>query len=189
MKNLIIILSLICSFSFAQDNTLIVVNVSNDPSLYYKATTDGSPSIVKRKATLIEWKELTNKEFYIKLSVTYYKDNAGSYGSRIIDLIQADAGLSSDQKFNATEQFKDRIIEYQTNGKYVDSTTGLSVNQFQPDGITPTVGAVTDLTYWQAFKLNQVPGMGGSLSTQGAMDAGYKVKSAIIGQMATRKNF
>lgn len=192
MKSLFLIITLFVSLTaYSQDLTQIIVDISNDPTVYYKGTADGAATTVKRRATVLQYSAINalSKEFSISLKIVYYKDNAGAYGAKITDLIAADAGLSTDQKATAAEQLKDRVINYETTGKYVNSSTGLSVPQFQGDGVTPTVGAISDLAYWGNFKLNQVPNMGATTAVQGAVDSQYKIINAIVTQMSTRKNF
>jgi hypothetical protein len=110
-----------------------------------------------------------------------------------LDLLAADQQLqtptlSADQYSQLVTIYADKIVEHQTTGLCADATSGNIVPCFQADGVTPTVNAVTEAAYWQAFKLNQVSGIT-SLSTQGAMDAEYKIIQAIIAKMNTRKNW
>jgi hypothetical protein len=185
MKILFIILSIFSSLCvIAQDVSPIVVNLSDNAKLQWNG------SNVKMKATVLDYRPVINgtKEFYILVKVSFYENLTGSYGSKITDLINADGTLSNDQKISLLSIYSDRIVDHQTTGLCADATSGNIVPCLQNDGITPTVNAVSEETYWQTFKLNQVSGVT-SISTQGAMDAEYKIIQAIVTKMNSRKNW
>ena len=162
--------------SYAQDQAPIVVNVRDNAKLQFNGAN------VKMKATVLLFEPVTSstKDFVIRLSITMFENSAGSYGQPIADLINADATLSPEEKEDLLNRYADKIITYTTSGKYVD-VSGNAVTQSTP-------GAITELQYWQTFKLNQVAGMG-SISTQGAMDAQYLTIRAIVLKLNQRKNF
>ena len=168
----------------ALDSSPIVINLPDNPRLQW------SGASVKQKAVVLAWQPVINgsKEFYIKVKIQNWSNNAGAYGSLITSLIQADGTLSADQQQRLGIQYGDWIFEHQSTGVWCDLTTGAITTQFQQDGITPTVNAVSEAEYWQQFKLNQVSGVT-SISTQGAFDSEYKIIAAVIAQMTTRKNW
>lgn len=168
----------------ALDSSPIVINLPDNPRLQW-----GSAA-VKQRAVVLTWQPVINgsKEFYIKVKIQNWSNNAGAYGSLITSLIQADGTLSWDQQQRLIIQYGDWIFEHQSTGVFCDNTTGAIVPQFQQDGVTPTVNAVSEEEYWQQFKLNQVSGVT-AISTQGALDSEYKIISAVIAQMTTRKNW
>lgn len=190
MKKIITLFLLAISLTgLSQDSSPISVNLSDNPKLQWNG------SAVKQKAIVMDYRPLINgtKEFYIRVRVQLYENLSGAYGSKIQDLLTADQALqtptlSSDQYSQLSTIYADRIIEHQTTGLCADATSGNIVSCFQQDGVTPTPNAVSEEAYWQAFKLNQVSGVT-SISTQGALDAEYKIIIAIITKMNSRKNW
>lgn len=190
MKKLLLISLLFLAInSIAQDNSAIVVNLSDNPKLQWNG------AAVKQKAVVKSYQPLINgtKEFYICVTVQLYENVSGAYGSRILDLLAADQALqtptlTADQYSQLCKIYADRVVDHQTTNLCADATSGNIVPCFQADGVTPTVNAVTEAAYWQAFKLNQVSGIT-SISTQGAFDAEYKIIAAIVAKMNTRKNW
>jgi len=185
MKNIILFFLLLLAInSIAQDVSPIVVDLPDNPRLQWGGLA------VKQRAVVLAWQPVINgsKEFYIKVKIQNWSVNAGTYGSLITSLIQADGTLSSDQQSRLLIQYGDWFFEHQSTSVWCDNTTGAITTQFQQDGITPTVNAVPEAAYWQQFKLNQVSGMG-SITTQGAFDSEYKIIKAVIAQMTTRKNW
>lgn len=168
----------------AQDVSPIVVDLPDNPRLQWNGAS------VKQRAVVLHWQPVINgsKDFYIKVKIQNWSNNAGAYGSLITSLILADGTLSADQQQRLIIQYGDWIFEHQSSGVFCDNTTGAVVPQFQQDGITPTVNAVPEAAYWQQFKLNQVSGVT-SITTQGAFDSEYKIINAVVAQMTTRKNW
>jgi hypothetical protein len=183
MKKIIFLLLLSVS-AIAQDISPIVVNISDSPLLQYNG------AFAKRKATVVNYLPLTqgSKEFSITVNIVYYVNNAGAYGATIQSDIAANATLSSDQQTQLSEVYKPFNFTYSTSGKCADQTTGALVNCFQADGTTPTVNAISDLAYWQAFKLNQISGVT-SLTTNGAADVQYRIIQAIVAKLDSRKKW
>lgn len=186
MNRLILFLLLASTIVRAQDVSPIVVDLPNSPKLQWNG------SAVKQRGTVLHWQPVINgtKDFYIKIRIQYWSNNAGAYGSPITSLILADTSITnySDVLAQTLDQYKDRYVEHQSSGVYCDNITGRTVSQFQQDGITPTVNAVTEAAYWQQFKLNQVSGVT-SIATQGAFDSEYKIIKAIVVKMSSRKNW
>lgn len=176
MKKLIFFLLLIPAFAFSQtaDTTPIEVNLSDNARLQWGG------SAVKQKCIVLDYRPIinANKDFYIRVRIQYYANNAGTYGGKITDLINADATLSTDQRAQLLQIYNDRIFEWQSTDVCVD------VN----GDVTACPGAMTENAYWQQFKLSQVSGIG-SLSTQGAFDAEYKIIRALVTKMNSRKNW
>lgn len=184
MKKILFALLIISSYANAQDTTPIQVDLPDNPRLQWGGVA------VKQRAVVMDWRPVVNssKEFYIKIKIQNWSVSGGTYGSLITSLVQADNTLSSDQQTRLLIQYGDWYFEHQSTGIWCDNTTGAITTQFQQDGVTPTVNAVTEAAYWQQFKLNQVSGMT-SLTTQGAFDSEYKIIKAVIAQMTTRKNW
>lgn len=185
MKKLILISFLLLAItSIAQDITPISVDLPDNPRLQWNGFA------VKQRAVVISWQPVINgaKEFYIKIKIQNWSSSVGTYGSLITSLIQADGTVSPDQQTRLLIQYGDWFFEHQSTGVFCDNTSGLIVPQFQQDGITPTVNAVSEAAYWQQFKLNQVTGMT-SITTQGAFDSEYKIQKAVVVQMTVRKNW
>lgn len=161
----------------AQDQTAIVINVRDHAKLEYNGAK------VKMKATVVNYAPVneTTKDFVIVLSIQLYENVAGSYGALVTALIAADQNLSDEEKAESLQRYADRTITYTTRGKFVDNN-GNSVTQSTP-------GAITEIAYWQAFKLNNVALGMTSASTQGALDAEYKIIAAIVAKLNSRKNF
>lgn len=163
----------------AQDQTAIVVNVRDNAKLQWGG------SAVKMKATVIGYSPVVNttKDFTITVSIQLYENNAGSYGSSILSLITSDQTLSPEEKEELLNRYADKTITYTTAGRYVDNlTNGNLVSSSTP-------GAIPELAYWQNFKLNNANLGMTSQSTQGALDAEYKIVTAIINKLNSRKNF
>lgn len=177
MKNLLLAFALILSVqAFAQDSLAIVVNLSDNAKLQYGG------SNVKMKATVLDYRPLINatKDFYIKVRVTYYINNAGAYGATVLSTIFADGTLSDDQKQSLSAIYSDQIIDWQTTDKYVNAS-----GDIVPKG---TSGSQREIFYWQAFKLNQVSGMG-TLAGQSAIGAEYLIINAIVTKLNSRKKW
>src|SRR6478736_450363 len=160
----------------AQDSSQIIINLADSLVVSY------ANALVKQKALILEYQPIINsaKDFRIKLRVSYYVNNAGAYGGRVLDVIQTNQTWSDDQKRLASASYQDWIFEYQSTGKYVD-VNGDVVPQ-------DTIGAIPEMEYWQSFKLNQVTGIAGTTALQGAIDAEYKIIAAIIAKLNTRKS-
>jgi hypothetical protein len=176
MKYITLLFLFISSIAFAQDQTPIVINIRDSPKLQFNG------AFVKQKATVLDYRPVINstKDFYISVQIKYYENNAGAYGAEIIATIRNDGTLTAEEKAQLYHIYGDKIIDYQTTNKWVD-VSGNVVAQGTP-------GAITELAYWQGFKLNQVAGMG-TLSTQGAVDAQYLIITAIINKLNARKNW
>ena len=95
-------------------------------------------------------------------------------------MITSDNNLSSEEKADLLVRYGDREIQYNTVGKFVDS------NGNPVDATAP--GAIPELQYWQSFKLNNAALGMTSASTQGALDAVYKIIIAIVNKLDNRKN-
>jgi hypothetical protein len=176
MKNTIIILLLALSLQLsAQDTTPITVNIRDNAKLQFGG------QAVKMKAVVLQFRTEQSKDFVLHLYIQMYANNAGAYGGKITDLITADGTLSAEEKSDLLERYRDREVIYTTAGKYVDSN-GEHVASDAP-------GAQSELAYWQAFKLNNAALGMTSASTQGALDAIYKIQIAIITKLNSRKNF
>lgn len=153
------------------DNTLITINLSDDPKLKYGTTS------IKRKALVKSWATESDKEISMRLTVKYYASNAGAYGSDSQTAILADASITPEQRAWQAETFKDREIFYSTRGKWV-SVTGVPVAE-------GTAGAITELEYWQGFPLSSVAGI--SSTAVGAFAAVYLIATAMIQRMDVLK--
>lgn len=178
MKKLILLFALIASFeAIAQDQTPIVVNVRDNAKLQFNG------AAVKMKATVVSYIPVneTSKNFTITVAVQLYENNAGAYGSLITSVIAADGTLSEEEKTELLQRYADKTITYSTTGKYTD------VNGNLVSSSTP--GAIPEIQYWQSFKLNHASLNMTSASTQGALDAEYKIIQAIVAKLNTRKNF
>lgn len=176
MKTILSILILLCSFCvIAQDQTPIVVNLSDNAVLQY------SGAFVKQKCVVLDYRPIINgtKDFYIKVRVSYYQNNSGAYGGKITDLIQANGVWSQDQKNLAAASYQDWVFEYQSTGKLVDPATGNIVDSSFP-------GNIPEYQYWQTFTLIQagVPSASG-----GAMAAIYTIIGAKVAKLNTRKSW
>jgi hypothetical protein len=186
MKTIIIFLLSITTL-FGQQ--IAPINLSDNAKLQWNGAN------VKQKAIICSFYYPLNAsaDFYIKVRVQFYENISGAYGSKILDLINADQALQSptlsgDQASALMTAYADRLVEYQTTGKCADTTTGNIVPCLQSDGLTPTVNALAESAYWQTFFLNQVSGVT-SISTQKAMNAIEKIEAAIVAKMNTRKNW
>jgi hypothetical protein len=168
----------------AQDTSPIQVDLPDNPRLQW------SGSAVKQRAIVLHWQPLINgtKEFYIKVRIQYWSNNSGAYGSLITSLIQADGTLSSDQQSQLLQQYGDKFFEHQSTSVCTDASGNIQPCTFQADGVTLSVGLMYESAYWQQFKLNQVSGVT-SISTQGAFDAEFKIITAVVNKMSTRKNW
>lgn len=178
----ILILFLLSVSAFAQQ--IAPINLSDNAKLQWGGAN------VKQKAiiTSFYYPLSGTADFYIKVRVQFYENISGAYGSKILDLINADQTLSADQASSLMGIYADKTIEHQTTGLCADNTTGNIVPCLQADGITPTVNAVAESAYWQQFFLNQISGVT-SISTQKAMNAIEKIEAAIVAKMNTRKNW
>lgn len=176
MKNTIIILLLALSLQLsAQDTTPITVNIRDNAKLQFGG------SAVKMKAVVLQFRTEATKEFIMHLSIQMYANNAGAYGGKITDLISADETLSAEEKKELLDRFRDREVIYTTQGKWVNANGDPVASD--------AVGARSELEYWQSFKMNNVALGMTSASTQGALDAIYKIQIAIITKLNLRKNF
>ena len=180
----LISLSAIAQESLSQDISPIIVNISDSPSLQYKG------AAVKRKATVVDYRPLnsSSKEFFLSVNIVYYVNSSGAYGATVQNDILADGTLSSEQQLQLLDVYKPITITYTTQGKCADQTTGNIVPCFQADGVTPTANSISEIGYWQTFKLNQVSGVT-SLSTNGTADVQYKIVAAIISKLDSRKKW
>lgn len=189
MKKLFLLGLLCFSITAWAQQILSPINLNDNLKLQWNGVN------VKQKAILQRFHVLRDgsTEFYISVNIQYYENVSGTYGSKITDLINADQQLqtptlSSDQAAQLLVIYSDRHVEHSTLGVCVDATSGNIVSCLQIDGVTPTVNAIAESVYWQTFKLNQVSGIT-SVSTQGAMDAIYKIAAAIVTKMNSRKNW
>lgn len=155
----------------AADNTLITVDLSDDPKLRYGTT------IIKRRALVQQWGTEADKEIRLKLLIRLYANNAGAYGVDAITGINADATISAEQKAVQRETFKDREINYTTRGRWVLSN-GTPVAE-------GTANAITELEYWQGFTLDDVTGIEGM--TTGAFASVYLIATAMIKRLDALK--
>lgn len=176
MKQLTILLLFLASFCGAQDITPVTVNLRDNSRLQF----NGQP--VKMKAVVNDYAPIVNKgkEFFLSVTIVYYESVAGSYGNPIIQTINSDGTLTADEKTELGYIYGDRIVEYSTANQYVDASGNVV-----PRG---TVGATTELAYWQTFKLNQVAGVG-TVANTGAVDSQYLVLTAIINKLNLRKKW
>ena len=177
MKKIITLLLFFISLQLsAQDLTPITVNIRDNARLQYNG------AAVKMKAVVLQFRPVTesSKDFVLHLSIQMYENNAGAYGSKITELIRNDNTLSDEEKIELTERYRDREVIYSTAGKYVDANG----NPVASDA----VGAMPELLYWQNFKMNNLALGMTSASTQGAMDAIYKIINAIVTKLNIRKN-
>lgn len=178
MKKIFLIFTLLLSVELsAQDNTAIVVNIRDNAKLEYGG------AAVKMKAVVLDYSPIYfgSKEFQVRVSIQMYQGVAGAYGGKITTLILADQTLSEEEKIDLLDRFRDRDITYTSANKWVDAS-GNSVLSTAP-------GAITELAYWQSFKLNHASLGMTSASTQGALDAEYKIIQAIVAKLNQRKNF
>lgn len=155
----------------AADNTLITVNLSDDPKLKYNTTA------IKRKALVNYWATESDKEIRIRMTLRFYASNAGAYGAEAIAGINADNTLTAEQKAWQRETFKDREINYTTRGRWV-LANGTPV----PEG---TQDAITELEYWQGFSLDNVAAI--TDMNYGAFASVYAIATAMIQRLDTLK--
>lgn len=177
MKTIIFLSLILLSItSFAQDTSPIVVNLRDNGALQYNG------AYVKMKCIVTDYRPVINagKDFYIAVKIQYYENVSGAYGTYIPTLIQNNATLTAEEKAILLQVYGDKDFNWQTTNKWVDASGNIV-----PQG---TAGAISELQYWQQFKLNQVAGMG-TLSTQGAVDAQYLIIQAIVNKMNQRKNW
>lgn len=155
----------------AADNTLITVNLSDDPRLKYNGTS------IKRRAFITFWATDIDKEIRMHLTLKFYADNAGAYGADAETAINGDATLTAEQKAYQKDTFKDRVVIYTTRGRWV-----------LPDG-TPvpegTTNAITELEYWQGFTLDNVAAI--TNMNYGAFAAVYAIASAMVQRLDVLK--
>ena len=164
--------------SFAQlDQTPIVVNISDSPVLQYNG------AFVKQKALVTDYQPIINstKDFSVTVVITCYVNNSGSYGSSVYSDIASNATLSTEQKTQLQAMYGDRTVTYTTIGQCTDVNGNL-----EP---CSTSGAIPEIQYWQTFKLSQIPGIGSSLSTQGAAAVQYLIIQAIVSKLDSRKKW
>lgn len=153
------------------DNTLITVNLSNDPRLRYNTTQ------IKRKAFIHSWIVEMDKEIRIRMTLKFYANNAGEYGVDAETAINNDTTLTGEEKAYQKDTFRDREITYTTRGRWV-SITGTPV----PEG---TADAITELEYWQGFSLDNVQAI--TDMNYGAFAAVYAIASAMIQRLDALK--
>ena len=159
------------------DLTPIVINIRNSAKLQWNGVA------VKQKIRVLNVAFIRDgqKEFYFNIYLERYENIGGVYGSKITDLILADGTLSAEEKADMLTVYGDKEISYTTNGKFTDVNGNLVASD--------SVGAIPELQYWQAFKMNNVTLNMTSASTQGGLDGIYKIITAIVNRMDGRKNF
>ena len=159
------------------DLTPIVINIRNSAKLQWNGVA------VKQKIRVLNVAFVRDgqKEFYFNVHLERYENNGGAYGSKITDLISVDTLLSIEERADLLTVYGDKEIQYTTNGKFTDANGNLVAND--------VVGAIPELQYWQAFKMNNVALNMTSASTQGGLDGIYKIIVAIVNRMDGRKNF
>lgn len=155
----------------AADNTLITVDLSDDPKLRYGTT------IIKRRALVQAWGTEADREIRIKLLVRLFANSAGAYGADAITGINADASITADQKARQREIFKDQEVSYTTRGRWV-LANGTPVAE-------GTANAITELEYWQGFTLDQVTAI--TDMNFGAFSAVYAIATAMVQRLDTLK--
>lgn len=155
----------------AANNTLITVDLSDDPKLRYGTT------IIKRRALVQQWGTESDREIRMKLLIRLYANNAGAYGVEAIAGIDADATITADQKARQREIFKDQEINYTTRGRWV-LANGTPVAE-------GTANAITELEYWQTFTLDQVQAI--TDMNFGAFAAVYAIATAMIQRLDSLK--
>lgn len=176
MKKMKSILTLIFSFvALAASAQVVVVDLRDNDRLQW------SGEAVKQRGTIHMFTFSREGDFTVGVTIAYYVNNGGAYGSKITDVIAGDSELNADQKNDLLSKFADRYFEHSTAGKFVNPANGDIVAQGTP-------GAVTELSYWQGFNLNQVPGVGTVANTK-AMNAMYFTVIAIVNRMNLRKNW
>lgn len=178
MKKILFLFLLLPLIGFAQlDQTPIVVNISDSPVLQYNG------AFVKQKATVIDYDPIINsiKDFSIQVTISCYVNNSGAYGASVYSDIAANATLSTDQKAQLQAMYGDRTVTYTTIGQCTDASGNIVA--------CTAGGAIPEIQYWQTFKLNQIPGMGGSLSAQGAAAVQYLIIQAIVSKLDSRKKW
>jgi len=158
----------------ALDNSPNVINLSDNASLQYLGAN------VKMKATVLDFSINVAKDFYLTVTISFYVNNAGSYGAKVTDDIIANATLSADQQAQLLNIYQDRTISYTTSGKYTDASGNITTSD--------QVGAIPELQYWQGFFVNQIPGFG-TAGTTGALQLTYLIIAAIINKLNTRKKW
>jgi len=174
MKTIIFLLLSFCASAQVANNTWTVVNLSDNLRLQF----NGNP--VKQKAVITSFIIYNTKEWQLEVQVQSYESVAGAYGNYIPATIAADGVLTQAQKDVLLQTYNDKYIRYGTTGHWVD------VNGNIVSAGTP--GAITELAYWQQFKLNQIAGTG-TLATQGALDEVYLIVAALINKLNTNKNW
>ena len=174
MKTLIFLLISFCTSAQVANNTWAVVNLSDNLRLQF----NGNP--VKQKAVVSSFTIYNTKEWQLEVMVQSYESVAGAYGNYILATIAADGTLTTAQKDVLSLTYSDKYIRYGTAGHWVDVNGNIVASG------TPL--AITELAYWQQFKLNQIAGTG-TLSTQGALDEMYLIVAALINKLNTNKNW
>lgn len=155
----------------AADNTLISVDLSDDPRLRYNGTA------IKRRAFITLWATEIDKEIRINLTLKFYANNGGAYGADAETSINADNGLTAEQKAYQRQTFADRAIIYSTRGRWV-LADGTPVSEGTPN-------AITELEYWQGFRLDDVPNI--TDMNFKALDAVYETARAMVQRMDVLK--
>ena len=174
MKTLFFILISFCASAQVANNTWTVVNLSDNLRLQF----NGNP--VKQKAVITSFTIFNTKEWQLEVQIQSYESVAGAYGNYIMTTIAADGVLTQAQKDVLLQTYGDKYIRYGTAGHWVDVNGNIVASG--------TPGAITELAYWQQFKLNQIAGTG-TLSTQGALDEMYLIVAALINKLNTNKNW
>lgn len=172
MKTIIFLLISFCAS--AQNSVWQTVNLSDNSKLQF----NGNP--VKRKMVISGFHLTTTKDWRLEMLIQYYESVGGAYGNYIPTTIANDGVLTQAQKDELVGIYGDRYIQYSTEGHWVD-VSGNLVSAGTP-------GAITELSYWQQFKLNQIAGTG-TLSTQGALDEIYLIVTALINKLNSNKNW
>lgn len=106
--------------------------------------------VVHHELVISENLEMTHK---VK-EVLYLKNPDGSFGPKMLDVINQDQTLTNDLKASEADRYATRIITKTTVGSMVDKATGFPVD---PDNPPPGVEVVTDLAYWQGIRLSDLP--------------------------------
>lgn len=174
MKTLFFLLLSFCASAQVATNTWSVVNLNDNLRLQF----NGNP--VKQKAVVTSFTIYNTKEFQLEVQVQSYESVAGAYGNYIPTTIAADGVLTQAQKDALLLTYGDKYVRYSTAGHWTDVSGNIVA--------AGTAGAITELAYWQQFKLNQVAGTG-TLTTQGAMDEIYLIVTALINKLNSNKNW
>lgn len=121
---------------------LLEINISNDPV-----------SGFKRKMVHVSLEILENLHIIHKRKIVYYENvndgsENGAYGRPILQAIDENESLSSEQKKIAKSQFSDMLISTNTIGHKVDPITGQRFENNPPDY------AIDELEFWQSLRID-----------------------------------